>query len=64
MKKRINRYKEAVRWIAFNDETAELQIDSVAEQISVALVADIWGKERMKVAEDVMALRIDESGRA
>lgn len=51
-------YKAAVEWIAFNDEAGvEYNQDDLSGLISVALVADLFGKEPMKVAGDVMDVR-------
>ena len=50
-------YREAVSWIALNDSAADLlqdTADTIAGYLTVALVADIFGKDRMDVARDVM----------
>lgn len=49
-------YRQAVEWIAANDSSADLLTDGpeeVAGYISVALVADIFGKDRLDVAKAV-----------
>lgn len=52
------RYKEAVDWIAFNDNAgSEDQCEDIQGYITVALVADIFGKEDSKVAADVARVR-------
>lgn len=48
-------YKEAVRWIADNDNDSEKDVENVDGTISVLLIADLFGKESRKVAEDVVA---------
>lgn len=53
-------YREAVAWIALNDETCgpEAQDPKEVETlISVALVADIFGVDVQKVAADVVRYR-------
>lgn len=50
-------YKEAVRWIADNDNDSEKDVENVDGTISVLLIADLFGKESRKVAEDVVAYR-------
>ena len=60
-------YREAVAWIALNDNTAETEealrdegeasaVDLVASYISTALVADLFDKIPAKVAFDVVRL--------
>lgn len=54
-------YRQAVRWIAENDEGAETQAWKMSTMISVVLVADLFNKEPMKVAEAVIRLRKKEA---
>lgn len=59
------RYQEAVEWIALNDAAGDTPEGMPLEDafhevrwiISVALVSDIFGKERDKVALDVLKER-------
>lgn len=54
------RYRDAIEWIALNDEEEfdrDDQIEVVAEQISVALVADLWRYPILTVARDVVRFR-------
>jgi hypothetical protein len=53
-------YNRAVRWIAYNDNDAELDQAAIEEYITVALVADLFGKEVAKVAKDVFNIRKTE----
>jgi hypothetical protein len=50
-------YKAAIHWIAFNDETAEMDAEVVAGFISVCLVADLFGADTRSVAIDVVRCR-------
>lgn len=51
-------YRRAVTWIAHNDESSELNdVQAVAQQISVALVADLFDVHEIDVANAVLALR-------
>lgn len=53
-------YREAVAWIALNDSGAEddaLEPDKVAELVSAALVADLFGIHTDKVGQDVVRYR-------
>ena len=50
-------YREAVAWIAWNDEPTEDDEEVVAGSISVILIADIFGVEPARVARDVVRHR-------
>ena len=53
-------YKEAVAWIAFNDDAGgdeALEIDYVKNYVSTCLVADIFGVTTDKVGEDIIRFR-------
>lgn len=50
-------YREAVRWIAVNDEPTDTDSDSIAGYISTLLIADIFDVEPSKVANDVLRER-------
>lgn len=61
------KYKDAVAWIAYNDETDLRMPDdlpTIQDLVTVLLVADLWGKPQRKVAEDVLKLRKAEDARA
>jgi len=53
-------YNRAVRWIAYNDNDAELDQAAIEEYVTVALVADLFGKTTDKVAADVFNVRKTE----
>lgn len=50
-------YREAVAWIAMNDEPTEDDLNEVAEAITVCLIADIFGVFPDRVAGDVLRYR-------
>jgi hypothetical protein len=50
-------YREAVRWIAFNDEPSETDAESIEGYISTLLIADIFDVDPSKVAKDVLKER-------
>lgn len=47
-------YREAVRWIAANDDTDDLMNGHDAHPVTVVLVADLFDQESTKVAADVI----------
>lgn len=53
-------YRQAVRWIAFNDEEDCMDVETMSGMISVQLIADIFGHNDEKVAADVIRLRKKE----
>ncbi len=47
-------YREAVEWIAWNDDGADgPNVEVIDAYVSTALVADLFGVETMKVARDI-----------
>lgn len=62
MSKRAS-YLEGVAWIALNDEPAELDVATVAGQISTCLLADLFDKDQYRVALDVVVFREREASR-
>lgn len=50
-------YREGVAWIAVNDEPDERDAEIVAEYVSTALLADLFGKRDSEVGRDVVAYR-------
>lgn len=50
-------YRQGVAWIAENDEPAEPRIDEICLLISVNLLADLFDKDPMDVARDVLKYR-------
>lgn len=58
-------YKAAIQWVAYEDNPTELDVDTVANSITVALVADMFGVILGRVAADVVKLRkLDAAHRA
>jgi len=50
-------YKFAVECCAFNDESAETDLETISQTISVSLVADLFGIPAEKVAAAVLKVR-------
>lgn len=50
-------YEFAIAWVAVNDDPTEKDPQVVTDQISVVLVADLFGKEPEEVAADIIKLR-------
>lgn len=50
-------YRHAVEWIAYNDDDACMEEEIVREQVTVLLVADLFGVDSERVARDVMRKR-------
>ena len=51
------KYQKAVKWIAENDEPTTTNKWIVESQLTVALVADIFGKTDKEVAQAVITVR-------
>lgn len=49
-------YREAVAWIALNDEAGS-DMEDIEYLLTVALVADLFGKDTATVARAVVAYR-------
>lgn len=49
--------RDAVDWIARNEEPHQVDAAAVAGTLTCALVADLWGKERDEIARKVVRLR-------
>jgi len=50
-------YRFGVRWIAENDEPDTLDAEEVSGYISTLLLADLFGKDALDVARDVVRAR-------
>jgi hypothetical protein len=50
-------YGDAVRWLAFNDETIEHDCESIAGFTTTLLAADLFGAEPMILATDIVRTR-------
>lgn len=51
-------YRYAVQWIAHEDEPTVTEETEVRGMLTVALVADLYGKETYEVAADVLRVRV------
>jgi len=51
--RRVASYRVAVWWIARNDDTSFLDRDSETGSVTVALVADLFGRTDEEVIQDV-----------
>jgi hypothetical protein len=59
-------YREAVAWIAINDDagaTYALDAEHLRIVVTVILIADIFGKDPVEVATDVVKFRAAEAVR-
>ena len=57
----MTKYAKAVEWIALNDDPGCdhcHDLDTVANMISVSLVADVFNKYHKQVANDIIKLRL------
>lgn len=50
-------YRQAIEWIAGNDEPEDLDAENVAGYISTTLIADLWRKDPIDVARAVVRKR-------
>lgn len=57
MSKRAS-YRQGIEFIAMNDEPTDLDAKSIAAYISTSLLADLFGKEPLKVAQDILKIRM------
>ena len=55
------RYKKAIEWIALNDEPLCNDEYEIVGMISIELVADVFNKMPIHVADDVLKYRIDRA---
>ncbi len=53
-------YRDGIEWIAGNDEPTEMDSEAVLSQLTVMLLADMFGVEAERVARDVVRLRSRE----
>jgi hypothetical protein len=54
------RYNFAVEWIAMNDDPTCRDVETIAQLISVALIADTFERDPATVACDVLHVREKE----
>ena len=52
-----NARQQALEWIAFNDDPGELDPNYIEKQISVCLVADVFGLDRHLAAVMIIQIR-------
>ena len=55
-------YREAITWIAVNDEPRWSDVDEIAGMISVTLIASIFQVEQNKIAQDILRYRVKNFG--
>lgn len=46
-------YREAIQWLAYNDDTQWLSDSDPIESVSTALVADLFGVDVERVTKDL-----------
>lgn len=49
------KYKDAIEWIAFNDDTEWLDSEFGSPSVSACLIADLFNKPIEKIVEDIRA---------
>ena len=49
--------RQAIYWIAYNDDAEEKRLDAVSQYLSVALVADLFNKDPASIAALVVHVR-------
>lgn len=54
-------YRKGVEWIALNDEPSELDQETVSNQISTLLLADLFGIHEIAVADDIIEVRENDT---
>jgi hypothetical protein len=54
--------RDAVAWVALNDEPTILVADEVVGMATVALIADLFGKDQEEIARRVVKLRTQMAG--
>lgn len=50
-------YYEGVMWIALNDDTLDIDPDSVSEYIQVIFMSHLFGVHAFQIAKDVIKIR-------
>jgi hypothetical protein len=54
-------YRHGIDWIAFNDDATILDVPQLAGMLTVALLADLFGKDAEQVAADIIRRRFKEA---
>lgn len=50
-------YRKGLLWIAENDEPTETLLFIVKDQLTVALLANVFDRDPQQVAEEIIAIR-------
>jgi len=50
-------WTDAANWIAANDETSDMDVGSISELVSVCMIEDLTGVNRMQIAEHIVFMR-------
>lgn len=54
-------YREAVMWLALNDEAMEFDVDTIDSFVTTKVIADIFGVPSVRVARDILRKRKEEA---
>jgi hypothetical protein len=54
-------YREAVAMAALNDEPGVVDINEVECFISTLFIADIFGRDQVEVAQDIITIKLKET---
>ena len=63
MNRRPQGYRAMVYYVAMNADTSEVNPEEVAQEITVDVVAETFGKTREEVAAAVIKIRVAENTR-
>lgn len=47
------RYKEAIEWMAYNDDTDFMDDEDSSMSVTASMVADLWGKTHDQLRKDL-----------
>jgi len=56
------RGRQLVHWIADNDNDAEMHRDTVASQMTVKMLAHVYGIESTMIANEIIRIRAERDG--
>lgn len=54
----MSKLTEALVWVAVNDEPTSLDPIEISEQLTVVLIADLWERDPMALANQIVNYRI------
>lgn len=54
-------YRAVIEWLALNDDHDPVTPEDVASLVTTTLAADIFRKDPLEVARDILALRAKEA---